>query len=344
MTDPLLTVLLPVRDGGDLLAQAVDSVLGQSVEALRLVVIDDGSRDATAEVVAAYAARDPRVELVQNDRNKGISRSLNEALARVDTPYVARMDADDRSRPLRLERQLSFLERHGHIGLCGTWIRTFGHTEGNVWRLPADPDRIRCELLFRSVLAHPTVMARTAWLRREDLRYREDQQWTEDWDLWQRCAERFPLANVPEVLLDYRTAPRTDLRAEDELARRKREEVHGIIGRALERIGIDAEAEELERHRRIGFHDLRDSEPLPVEEVERWLLRLQAANRESGVYPARVFESLLAREWLVICGLLARRREATVAGWLRSPLARCGPPELRSLGKLVLRRAAALAP
>lgn len=344
VTEPLVTVLLPVRDGGDLLAEAIDSVLRQSLTALRLEIVDDGSTDGTAQMVADYAERDDRVRLFRNKRNKGRSRSLNEALERVETPYVARMDADDRCRPRRLEHQVSFLAGNPDVGLCGTWIRTFGDVEGAVWRLPTDPDRIRCELLFRSVLAHPTVLGRTASLRQEGLRYREDQHWAEDWDLWQRCAERFPLANVPEVHLDYRTSPPTDLKAGDDLSLRKRQEAHGIVAGGLARLGIEADEAQLELHRVIGFHDLDGGSPVSAGEIEDWLLHLRAANRTSGTYPTRVFESLLAREWLTICGLLARTGRASVTDWVRSPLARSSPPRLSALGKLLIRRAAALAP
>lgn len=314
---PRVSVLLPVHDGADTIRAAVASILDQTFDDLELLVTDDASADGTAEVLASFD--DPRLVVHRNPVNLHRSRSLNEALDRARGEYVARMDADDVSRPGRLAAQVAHLDANPAVGICGTWIRTFGHTEGAVWRLPTDPDEIKSRLLFRSMLAHPTVLMRASALRAAGLRYREDQRWSEDWDLWQRAADHFPLTNVAEVHLDYRSAPPADLHA-PEMADRLRE-ANGIVADNLRRLGLDPSDAEIDLHRRIGAHELRGG-PAEADAAEAWLLGLLDANRACGRYPEPPFAKIVGEHWFYTCYFLADRGPWAVRRLRRSPLAR----------------------
>lgn len=338
MTAPRVSVLLPVHDGASTIAEAVASILEQTYDDLELLVIDDASTDATPEILAGI--EDPRVRVHRNPVNLHRSRSLNEALDRARGEYVARMDADDVSRPGRLAAQVAYLDAHPDVGICGTWIRTFGHTEGAIWRLPTDPDEIKARLLFRSVLAHPTVLMRAAALRAAGLRYREDQRWSEDWELWQRAADHFPLGNVPEVHLDYRSSPPADLHAPDMADRLQ--EANGIVADNLHRLGIDATAAEVDLHRRIGAHELRGGAD-EADAAEAWLLRLLEANRATGRYPEPPFSAVVGEHWFYTCYFLADGGPSIVRRLRRSPLARhvdVGARRWAKLGVRVLQRRA----
>lgn len=318
---PTVTVLLPVRDGETTIAAALDSLVAQTFSDLEVWVLDDGSLDGTSDVVRSYGRSDPRVILHADARRVGRSERLNKALDVVRSPFVARMDADDVSLPGRLDAQLRFLDDHSDVDICGTWIRVTGYGEGAVWRLPQDPDVVQAAMLFRSVIAHPTVCARTDRLRDSGLRYRTDRRWAEDWDLWQRCANVLRLSNVPQVYLLYAARPPVDLDSPSGDAPQRRAEAESIINDNLLKLGIEASPEELALHRRIGNHDVR-GELAFLEIADRWLQRLVAANSQVGRYDQRAFERLAAEHWFYLCYALSEHRGRSVARFLRSPLAR----------------------
>lgn len=113
-----LTVLLPVFNGMPFLSTTVESVLAQTFADFELLVIDDGSTDATAEYLDGLS--DPRVRVISRE-NRGLVATLNEGLSSARHDWVARIDADDVAEPERLERQVAFLEAHPDVGVvsCG---------------------------------------------------------------------------------------------------------------------------------------------------------------------------------------------------------------------------------
>jgi glycosyltransferase involved in cell wall biosynthesis len=338
VTAPRVSVLLPVHDGAETIAAAVRSILDQTWDDLELLVTDDASTDATAEVLAGFD--DPRLVVHRNPVNLHRSRSLNDALDRARGELIARMDADDVSRPGRLAAQVAYLDAHPDVGICGTWIRTFGHTKGAVWRLPTDPDELKARLLFRSALAHPTVVMRVSSLRAAGLRYRDDQRWSEDWDLWQRAADHFPLGNVPEVYLDYRSAAPADLHAPD-MADRLRE-ANGIVADNLRRLGLDPTDEEVDLHRRIGAHEV-DGWRDEVERAEAWLQNLLDANDVAGRYPEPAFRRVVGEHWFFTCYTQAGLGPWVVRRLRRSTLAlhvEVGAARWAKLGVRLLQRRA----
>ena len=114
---PAVSVVMAVRNGMPWVAEAVTSVLGQTLADLELIVIDDGSSDDTAAALAAF--RDGRLRLVRQDP-AGLTRSLNRGLGLARAPLVARLDADDTAQPDRLMRQAALLASRPDIGLVGT--------------------------------------------------------------------------------------------------------------------------------------------------------------------------------------------------------------------------------
>jgi glycosyltransferase involved in cell wall biosynthesis len=200
-----VSVILPVHDGAAFLAVALESVFAQTMRDFELIVVDDGSTDATPEILGSV--RDPRLRVLRNETRRGIAPSLNRALDHCRGDFVARADADDVNLPERFARQLAFLDAHPRAGVCGTWIRMFDGEWTRDRLLETDPERMRCSLVLYNVLSHPTAMWRRAWFERHGLRYDETLQNSEDFELWCRASLCFELGNVPEVLLRYRVHP-----------------------------------------------------------------------------------------------------------------------------------------
>ena len=115
---PRVTIALPVYNGGATLKLAVHSVLQQSFTDWELIILDDASTDNSLEVMRSFD--DPRIRLVEGEHNLGLSARLNMAVDMACGDYFARMDQDDISLPLRLGKQLGYLQKHGEVDLLAT--------------------------------------------------------------------------------------------------------------------------------------------------------------------------------------------------------------------------------
>jgi len=194
---PRVTVLLAVKDGADELPAAVDGILGQTFEDFELLVVDDGSSDGSGTVAASTG--DPRIVVHRLDENVGLTRALNVGLELARGELVARHDADDRSRPERLERQVAFLDANPDVALCATWVALGQPTRRRAY----DVAELRRELERRNVLVHGTIMFRHAAVEAV-VGYRDAFRYAQDYDLYLRLLPEHELALLPEELYDFR--------------------------------------------------------------------------------------------------------------------------------------------
>jgi glycosyltransferase involved in cell wall biosynthesis len=206
-SQPLVSVAMPAYNAERFLAQAIESVLGQSYPHLELLVIDDASSDQTSSIAERYAARDPRVRVLRNQHNLHVPKTRNRGFAELDpsAKYVAIMDSDDVCLPDRIERQVAFLESHPSCALVG------GHTiiideqgrEIGRRRYPVTHQQIARVITRYNPIAQPTAMIRKAALDAVGV-YDETFPRCEDYELWMRIAARFELANLDAFTLKYR--------------------------------------------------------------------------------------------------------------------------------------------
>jgi len=203
-------VLLPYRDVAPTIEAAVLSLLDQTLRDIEVLAVDDGSTDDGPDTVAALATGDARIRCLSTG-GLGIANALNAALREARAEYVARMDGDDVSHPLRLERQLAWMGREPCAGAVGVRVQGFpAHAVGEGmlryidWQngLVSPQDHMR-ELFVEAPLCHPSVMLRREAL--DDVGGWRDVPWPEDYDLWLRLDARgWALAKVPEVLFSWR--------------------------------------------------------------------------------------------------------------------------------------------
>jgi glycosyltransferase involved in cell wall biosynthesis len=205
MSAPAVSVLMSVRNGAPWVRDAVESVLDQTVTDLELVVIDDGSTDATASLLATVG--DPRLR-VERQPPTGLTPSLNRALALARAPLVARLDADDVALPERLACQRAFLDAHPDVGLLGTGAREVDASgrEIGVVRPPEDDAAIRRAMIRRNPFVHSSVMMRRSALE-EAGGYDERLAVAQDYDLWMRMSRVTRLANLAAPLVVRRLLP-----------------------------------------------------------------------------------------------------------------------------------------
>ena len=201
-----ISVVLPVYNGERFLAEAVDSILGQTFGDFELIAVDDGSTDRSLMILRAYEARDSRVRIITRP-NTGQAGALNDGVAAARSEFVARMDADDIAMPERFRLQHEFLKAHPEIGGLGAAYQAIDETGATIGPpnvQPCRPDEVRRALQQGGcALVHPVVMLRRAVVL-EAGPYRGLLRPAEDYDLWLRMSEFTSLANLPDVLLMYR--------------------------------------------------------------------------------------------------------------------------------------------
>jgi glycosyltransferase involved in cell wall biosynthesis len=210
---PPVSVLLPVRDAAEHLDEAVRSLEAQTFADVEAVVVDDGSRDATPDILAGWRARDRRVRVLRQEA-AGIVTALERARAEARGVYLARMDADDVSEPNRLSAQHALMESEPDTALCGCAVTYFprgairaGSLRYERWiNACRTPDDIARNVFVECPVAHPTFFMRADAIARVG-GYR-DAGWPEDYDLvlrlW-RAGDR--LAKAPEPMLRWRESP-----------------------------------------------------------------------------------------------------------------------------------------
>jgi glycosyltransferase involved in cell wall biosynthesis len=207
---PLLSVVTPMRDAASHVGEAVESILAQSFTDFEFLIFDDGSSDDSCKVVESYAKSDPRIRLFRGSP-VGYAVWLREGVSRARGELIARMDADDVSHPERFAHQVRYLEGHLECVALGAQILIVDPERRPIQRreAPLQHEAIDAALLRGrgEALPHSVAMFRRHALL-EVGNYRTDRLWGEDVDLYLRLAEVGRLANLPDVLLEYRRHPR----------------------------------------------------------------------------------------------------------------------------------------
>ena len=198
-------VLIPVYNGATTIESALRSIQDQSLRDIRIILVDDGSTDASAAIIEQMAEQDERIVLLRQ-ANSGIVDALNAGLALCNAPFIARHDADDLAAPNRFEKQVAYLQAHSDCSaVSGAVIQIdeAGKVISKVVHI-ASPDRADATRYpqIEPYLIHPFLMIRrTALLRMGGYRHAFH---AEDTDLYWRLQEVGGLHNMPDVLGDYR--------------------------------------------------------------------------------------------------------------------------------------------
>jgi glycosyltransferase involved in cell wall biosynthesis len=194
---------MAVYNGERYLRQAVQSVLGQTLSDFELVIIDDGSTDGSAGLLREFL--DPRIRIITNPRNEGLTRCLIRGCGEARGKYIARMDADDISYPQRFEKQVEFLEAHPDHAVVGCrchYVDSGGEIQNTSGHFLED-DEIKKDVWRRSPIVHGSAMFVRECLL-ECGGYREIFRCAQDYDLWLRLVGNYKMANLPDVLYGYR--------------------------------------------------------------------------------------------------------------------------------------------
>lgn len=323
---------MAVYNGEAFLSESIESVLAQSFQDFEFIIVNDGSTDGSSAILERYRTADARIQIVDNDNNSGLSASLNKGLQLSRGSFVARMDADDICAASRFEKQVRFLEQHPEIDVCGSYLSAFTNESKRIWTYPTDPVEAHCHLLFNAPVAHPAVMFRKESLQRHNLLYDPAYRAAQDYDLWVRAIGLVQIANIDEVLLEYRLHDNQIGRSGSGLQSRA---ANSVRLRLLKQLSLEPTAEELAVHNRVWLSEPEVSREWLVT-AGTWLGKLYRANLKERVFPVHCFSRKLAQYWLDICHANRGYGLWTAVRYFCSPLARVNSIDFRT--KLALTR------
>lgn len=201
MTDTRLTVLMSVCNGERYVSEAITSILNQTFSGFEFIIIDDGSTDRTPEILRSND--DPRIRVIRNDRNIGLTKSLNIGLEHARGELIARMDADDVSLPERLEKQMRFMESHPGFALVGSSAELIDENHRQIGKRCVKQYPGYSDLLLSNQFIHGSVLMRKTVLD-EVGKYDEDIRYAQDYDLWLRISKDHKMVNLPGCLYRLR--------------------------------------------------------------------------------------------------------------------------------------------
>jgi len=200
---PKISVIMPVYNAEKYIDQTIDSVLNQSFENFELIIINDGSSDASHDIIKTYA--DDRIKYYTNAHNSGIVFSLNKAIGIAAAEYIARIDADDICYKDRLQLQFDFLESNIKVGVCSGDIALIdsNNRDLGITRLPRSSEDCNMKFLFGNPIIHPASMFRKS-LALKVGGYTVGMEPAEDLDFWLKLSEISEIENIDKVLIKYR--------------------------------------------------------------------------------------------------------------------------------------------
>jgi glycosyltransferase involved in cell wall biosynthesis len=198
---PRVSVIMPAYNAGKYISEAIQSVLDQSFSDFEFLILDDGSTDNTVSEIEKFS--DPRIKLIRNEKNLRLVATLNKGLSLAKGEYIMRMDADDISLPDRFIEQIEYMDNNLDVGVCGTLMKTFGAEDEIVYH-PESDLMIKPLILYRSLVAHPTVCFRASVIKQHQFKYSEDFIHIEDIDLWSKMMFYTKFHNIQKVLFLYR--------------------------------------------------------------------------------------------------------------------------------------------
>jgi len=300
--NPLVSVVMPVYNADEYLADSIGSILQQSFENFEFIIICDDPTDETKKIIDSFQQQDHRIKAIYR-KKEGLVAALNAGCTLAQGKYIARMDADDISLPERLEIQVNFMENHPDVGLCGSWARTFGESVTTM-KSPVSDSLIKATLLFYNPFIHPTVLIRKEILDTHSLRYDNNFSLVEDYELWARVSQVTKFSNIDKCLLKYRIHPGKVSTSFGEQLRINACRLHS---RQLGALDISFDDERLSFHLSLTSLDLSLNSPKFrhnkefLIRINNWLVELIETNHKKKVYDENALEKISAQTWTDHC-------------------------------------------
>jgi glycosyltransferase involved in cell wall biosynthesis len=202
MSEPLVSVIMPVYNCVAFVDEAIESMVNQTYSNLEIFIVDDCSTDGTKEKVEKWAKQDTRIKPFYKSVNSGYVDSLNMAIGLSNGEYIARMDGDDISLPERIEKQVEFMEFNKDANILGTGHILYG--SNRIFLPQTEPTKIKVGLILNNQISHPTVIFRRSFLMLLPRLYNSEYIPMEDHEFWSFLSHKTKIYNINNPLLVYR--------------------------------------------------------------------------------------------------------------------------------------------
>ena len=195
-----ISVVMPMYNTAvPFLKEAVESILNQTFGDFEFIIIDDGSTNDSPAYLDALT--DPRIRIIRNKENIGITKSLNLGFRAAQGKYIARMDSDDISFPERFEKQVAFMDSHPDVIACGTRIANLGTQPSPPKAAVNNMNVYRVRMLFCNPgPKHSTAFFRLEKMNQYHIEYDERLVYAQDYGLWMTISQLGQICILPEVL------------------------------------------------------------------------------------------------------------------------------------------------
>jgi glycosyltransferase involved in cell wall biosynthesis len=308
---PKVSVFMPVYNAGPYLIDAMNSILEQDFTDFEFVIVNDGSTDSSVDTIKTYT--DPRIRLVENEKNVGLIASLNIGLEICQGQYIVRMDQDDISLPGRIRKQVEFLDANPSVGLLGSWFEDFGeHIESRFVHYDTEDEQIRLRLLYQTHISHPTAVMRSSVIKQHQIRFDPEFVHGEDYNCWVNFSRHCKLANIPEVLVRKRDHP-------SNITNKYAEVMHATCTKVKRKqfdwMGAPISPEEADLYTRFADPEWN----LNTEEMNQVLSileRMVQGNANTGFIRQDTLRSYLATKWFHLCYNNPQIRSSSLT-WLK---------------------------
>jgi glycosyltransferase involved in cell wall biosynthesis len=291
---PLLTVFTPVFNLERYIEETISSILSQEFTDFEYILIDDCSSDKTVEIIESF--NDPRIRLIKNNTNQGISFNRNLAIEEAKGKYIAMIDGDDIALQGRLEKQIEFLENNEDYGIVGTEIINIdeqGNQIGNIIRFELPNSEIPSRMLFNNYIATSSTMIRLSSLG--EIRFKKEFIVAEDYEVWIQLIRKAKIGQIRIPLTKYRihsnsiSVKKKQLMLDTEIK---------LIKQQLEELKCELTSSEFQ-----VFLDLSKDNQRPYfknfDIINQTISKLFNANSTTLIFELEEFRSLLFRYWYI---------------------------------------------
>ncbi len=296
MSLPLVSVTMPVYNAEKYIKQAIDSILNQTYTNFELVIVNDGSTDRSKEIILSYL--DNRILYIENESNIGIAKTRNKCIQHASGKYIAVLDNDDIALPLRLEKQVEFLESDSSYGLCGCFYEIIDGDGLLVskMKLPVTDKEVKTYLLFDNCFCNSSVMVHSYLLKERF--YSEGYDMIEDYHFLYTVSEFKKLFIIPFYITQYRVHGKNISIEKLDGMRNVRKKMDRVV---LTGLGIPFSDDEFAIHTNFFTDNLDFFKDDPVKiQLESWLMKLYQFLELSQQYDMTLIEKIFSRRWITI--------------------------------------------
>lgn len=301
MKGPLVSVLMPCYNAEKHLEEAMTSILEQTYSNLEIIAINDCSTDKTGELLNRLALSDSRIKVFNNDTNLRLIETLNRGVTLCNGEYIARMDADDIALPLRIEKEVKFLEENKDHDIVSSLFLAFPTDKPSKQDLHHNPlkhEDLKAYMLFKSGICHPASMIRKRVFTELGLKFEKEFLHVEDYALWSKAIYQTKIANIGEPLLLYRVHQNQVSSLHEELQLENKKKVYQIH---CQKLGLAFDENSLDIYASVAESVPSQSSITYLEKCEDFMHQLITKNQNNNFCDMIFLQNMLSIHWLRLC-------------------------------------------